>query len=261
MTIETHVADAIERVESEAERMERRLQALDRFESAVRDLEPIDAAAGGMAGPMTDGGVATAIGGSATSRDACATVREAFVETIHPTVEGSPSLGEALRDELGQEIALALAPRSAHEFTPPVKESVLSAAGKRRAQLSASRQSLALEAESLASAAEDVEAITSWLTEADETPLLAVGFDGLRARHEHLAEFREQCDELARTRQETLDRTVGQGGAAGVAHRDVVESLYEEFPTTYPVLTTVARLNRVCADAQRAVRDHLTRRV
>jgi len=261
MTIETHVADAIERVESEAERMERRLQALDRFESAVRDLEPIDAAAGGMAGSMTDGGVATAIGGSTASRDGCASVREAFAETIHPTVEGSPSLGEALRDELGQEIALALAPRSAHEFTPPVKESVLSAAGKRRAQLSASRQSLALEAESLASAAEDVEAITSWLTEADETPLLAVGFDGLRARHEHLAEFREQCDELARTRQETLDRTVGQGGAAGVAHRDVVESLYEELPTTYPVLTTVARLNRVCANAQQAVRDHLTRRV
>jgi hypothetical protein len=261
MTVETHVADAVERVDAEREWIERRLRAVDRFESAVRDIDPASEPSGGMAGPMTDGGVTAALGGSAASPDLCAEVREAFAETVHPTAERAPSLGEALCDELGEGVALALSPESAHRFTPPVKESVLTAVGKRRAQLRAFRRVLSLEAESLDAAAGEVEAITGWLAAADETPLLDLGFGELQERHERLAAFRETCTERSQQRQATLARTISDGGAAAIEHESVVESLYEEFPTTYPVLLTVAKLDRVCADAQETVRDHITRRV
>jgi len=105
------------------------------------------------------------------------------------------------------------------------------------------------------------EEITAWLSSADGTPLLGLDFEGLRARHERLAAFREQCDRLARKRQSLLTRTVSEGGAAGVDHRSLVESLYGGLPTAHPVLSAAVTLEEVCTDCQKAVRDHLTRRV
>ncbi|MCL7416764.1 MAG: hypothetical protein M8354_02845, partial [Halalkalicoccus sp.] len=58
-----------------------------------------------------------------------------------------------------------------------------------------------------------------------------------------------------------LGRTTGADGKAGVRHRDLRGYLYEGFPIDHPVLVTVVRLEELCGKAQRAVRDHLVRRV
>jgi len=259
MTVDTHLDDALDQVEAEREQIEARLAAFDRFETRVRRVESVSPT-GGTAAPVPDGGT-TAM--AAMSRDGatdrCDRVHEAFAETVGETVdEPAPA---AMRGELTEEVTLALSGKTAHRFTPAVKGSVLAAAEERQAELDAVRTALGLEADSVRSAADRCAEITAWLASADETPLLSVDFEGLRARHERLAAFRERCDGLARQRQAVLTRTVSEGGAAGVEHRSLLGSLYGEFPTAHPVLSAAATLDAVCADCQKAVRDHLTRRV
>lgn len=259
MTVDTHLDDALDQVGAEREQIEVRLAALDRFETRVRRVEPVSPT-GGTATPVPDGGTtATAALARDGPTDRCDRVREAFAETVGETVD-EPTLS-AMCEALTDEVTLALSGKTAHRFTPAVRRSVLAAAEERQAELGAVRKALGLEADSVRSAADRCAEITAWLASADETPLLSVGFEELRARHERLAAFREQCDRLARQRQALLDRTVSEGGAAGVQHRSLVDSLYGEFPTDHPVLSAAATLDGVCADCQRAVRDHLARRV
>ena len=105
-----------------------------------------------------------------------------------------------------------------------------------------------------------VEGVTGWLADADETPLSDLDFDVLRARHETLATKRDRCRDLAERRQAFLDGSTTLHSGAGISHRTLVTSLYEDFPVDYPVLSTATRLDAVCRTCQRAVRDHLVRR-
>jgi len=261
MSVETHVRDARVRAEAEREGVEETLTAVERFAATVREIDPAGGADSHGPGPVTDGGVTPMAGlGSTPPSDRCERVRDAFAETVQPTLDGDSSVTAAMSDQFSAEVALALAPETEHRFTPAVKRSVLAAAGERRSELDALRDALEREAASLASIREDVDDVLEWLAAADETPLSDVGFERLRARHERLAGFRDRCDALARERQ-ALVVTTTSNGVAGIPHRSVVHSLYEDFPVTYPALSTLATLGELCTDCQATVRDHLTRRV
>ena len=80
-------------------------------------------------------------------------------------------------------------------------------------------------------------------------------------RHEQLSTHRDQCEERLLARQETIQTTTSQDAQIGLKHRSLVTYLYQAFPVSYPVLSTLTRLNALLADCQRIVRDHLTRRV
>jgi hypothetical protein len=265
MSVETHVGDALDRAETERRHVEQKGAAFQEFRAVVREIEPTTRG-GQPGGPMADGGIAVAATGYAGggTRNKCEQVRAEFAETVgqvSDVVAAEETTIETLREEFCEEIALALSPHSESQFTPNVKQALLTAAGNRRQELAALRKALVVERESLDDAVEEVGEMTTWLAEADQTPLLGLGFEELRERHERLSSFRDRCKRIADHRQDTLETTTSYEGSAGLEHEGVVTYLYDDFPTTHPVLSTTARLDEVCADCQRAVRDHLTRRV
>jgi len=264
MSVETHVQDALDRVETERTHVAEKGSAFQEFRADVREVDPTSGYSP-PGGPMADGGMAvttTSYCGGTESK--CKRVRELFEETVGQVSDieaAQETTIETIRGEFCDEVALALSPHSDSRFTPNVKQVVLTAAGNRRQELGALGKALAVERESLESAVEEVTEITAWLAEADQTPLLNLGFEELRRRHERLSGFRARCERLANQRQETLETTTSYEGSAGIEHDGVVSYLYDDFPVTHPVLSTTTRLDEVCADCQRAVRDHLTRRV
>ncbi|MDQ2050427.1 hypothetical protein RBH26_07995 [Natronolimnohabitans sp. A-GB9] len=264
MTVTTRIHRAIDRVEAERERADETVTALERFARTLEQIEPVSP----TRPTATDGGVtAISMAGaqsvSSESADRCRAVRDAFDETVRAVASRSarpPTLTEHVRDELGPELALALSPESDRRFTPDVKAAVRSTIGTRHSERTAMAAALADELESLRSAVDTVETITDWLVAADETPLLELGFEELRERHETLARHRERCRRVCRERQDVIHGTTTDG-TVGVSHRRLVASLYSDCPRSYPVLATMCQLEALCERCQRSVRDHLTRRV
>ncbi|WP_049929157.1 DUF7260 family protein [Halopiger goleimassiliensis] len=263
MTVETLVHRAIDRVDGEREQVAAHRESVERFAKEVADLDPVEVDTPTQP-RLTDGGMVTTIDRSDSTADRCRQVRESFAETIRPhsvTDADDEPLLETIGEELGRDIAVALAPGTDGAFTPQVKRAVTSATADRRAELEAFDLALEREADSLEAARSDIDVITAWLCRANETPLLELDFEALRERHETLERHRERCRDLLRERQSVLQETATYNGSAGVRQRTVAGFLYREFSTAHPVLTTALRLEEVCADCQRTVRDHLTRRV
>lgn len=261
MPVQTHIDQARTRVQAEQESIDAKLDAIDGFVDRIRDLSTAPTPS------MTD---TTATGGglvrveSATD-DRCRTVRTAFAETIRPhsvaDADEPNSLLETIRSEFSDGVAVALAPTSDTSFTAELKRAILSEADARRAETAVLRDALVREDSQLEAAGETVDEITGWIADADETPLADLGFEELKDRHEQLATYRARCEEVARRRQSFLDGATNNGTEVGVSHRSLGPYLYRDFPTDHPVLATIARLDDTCADCQRAVRDHLVRRV
>ena len=260
--IETHVDGATEVVERERAALTEQGAAYEEFRRRVASLSTTERRPG-SAGATVHGGGAARTARADTGGAACERVRETFAETVRPhSIDdvGEEPLLETIREELGDGVALALAPTTDAGFTPKTKQAVLTAARERSRGIEATLASIDSERESLEGAADVVAELTEWLVAADETPLSSLGFDALRDRHERLAAYRARCDSLLTERQELLASTTGRNGSADVTHRSLVRYLYSSFPVVYPVLSTVTRLADLLGDCQRAVRSHLTRR-
>lgn len=242
----TYVDRADERVRRELDAIEAKRNAYGRFRTRLESASQRSSSAG-VGETLV----------SATGGTGARPIRRAFAETVAPTCEDR-AIEELLAAELGEDVATAL---TANGATPALRRAVRTEADQRRTELAAMDGALGTEADSLERATEIVDPIREWLIEENPTPLSELGFDGLRERHARLAGFREDCEELVADRQAHLGRTTGVGGQAGVRHRDLVGYLYEGTPVDHPVLVTAARLDGLCGEAQRAVRDHLVRRV
>lgn len=262
MGVETHVHQARTRAQAEWEAVDAKVDAYDAFVDRVMDVPtaPTPSAtprATATAGALSQGGAPTG--------ERCRRVRNAFAETVRPhsvdDVDGSESVLETVQSELSNSVAVALAPTTEPSFTPELKRVVVSVASTRRTESKVLRRAIAREDARLERAAETVDDIVEWITEANESSLNDLDFEALRQRHETLARHRERCDELAGRRQEFVRSTTNEGVDVGIRHQRLVSYLYEDFPVEFPVLATVARLDAACAECQRAVRRHLVRRV
>lgn len=240
----THVERARARVERERAAVEEKRDAYDRFRARIES-----------ASPRTTAGTGETLV-SSTGPTAARPVREAFSETVAPVCEDRP-ITELLAAELNESVATAL---TAGGASPALYRAARAETDDRRAELAAMDRALDAEADSLERASDTVEGIREWLIEENETPLSTHGFDELRTRHERLAGFRGDCEALAADRQDHLGRTTGADGRAGVRHRDLSGYLYDGFPIDHPVLVTAVRLDGLCGECQRSVRNHLVRR-
>jgi hypothetical protein len=263
MSVDTYVERARTRVRAEREAVDAKRAAFERFNRRVRSMstDPTPAASTG----------ATAVTGTErrvqSADDArCRDVRRAFDETVRPhsldDVEDpdDESLLETVRSEFTESIALALSPATDASFSPQLKRTIVGEATARRNEVVALEAALSREAEHLSDAGDVVDAVTERIVDLDETPLTALGFEALEARHETLAGLRNRCADLARRRQAFLEKTTSNGVEAGVFHRQLPPYLYRDFPVDHPVLSTAATLDATCEDCQRAVRKHLVRR-
>lgn len=255
MSVETYVQRAHERVDQEREQVAAKHAAYDRFADRVREIQPRQPSQTTThAGVMT---VNTAVGGE-TERQR---VIEAFSATVEASLDTDESTLEALTGELGEDITTALVAAPQSGFAPTARQAILEETTRRRNELTAMTGALNAEERSLSSATESLQPITDWIIETNETSLLDLGFEELNARHGQLEEFCEVCDELVRRRQTHIRKATGTNAEVGMTHRNLIEYLYADFPTTHPVLVTTARLAETCRGCQRPIRDHLTRRV
>lgn len=267
VTIESLVDRALQRVRSEREHVAAKREAFRTFASRVEDV-PTESSGpqGGAAGPTGGEPLSTRTSATSTGDDRCREVREAFAGTVHShsveDLDGSESLVETVAAELNDDVAAALAPATATvPFNDVVKRAVLTETNARIRECGVLIAALDGEREALRDANADVDAVIEWLDRATETELTTLGFEGLRARHETLADHRDRCERLARDRQASLDEKTCRGTSLGLTHRSLLSYLYADFPVDFPVLATAVRLDGVCADCQRVVRDHLVRRV
>ncbi|MEF8785214.1 MAG: hypothetical protein V5A45_04720 [Haloarculaceae archaeon] len=257
MTVETHIHHARKRVESERTVVASKREGFDSFTERVKELS----ASGPnveQAGQAVAGGIAARSVTQGT--DQRERVRSAFAETVGQQTDADSVL-LSLQQELSEDVALALAPTTNASFTPQLQRQLLTQVTAREQELAVTDSALRRELDSIETHLDTVDSVVTWLVENDETPLSELSFPVLRTRHEKLEEFRQTCNERIAARQELLAATTSEDGQVGVSHRGLVESLYENFPVDYPVLATTTRLLDACDDAQRAVRDHLVRRV
>nr|WP_227133182.1 hypothetical protein [Halorubellus salinus] len=237
--------------------------AYDRFRTTVADLD-VDAPTTASSSAAT-GGLATvtsmlpSVGGSTAT---CEDVREAFAETVQPhsvaDIQADEPLMETIRAELGDDLAVALAPGTDVTFDRALRSSVLDTVTDRLAEIDAVVDALEREVASLNAVADHVATTFDWLAAVDRDPLDALSFDALRARHADVAAKREATDAVAADRQSFLRARTGGGVDCDVAHDGVSEYLHGT--DTYPALDALARTSSVLDDCQRTVRAHLTRR-
>ncbi|MFC7203301.1 hypothetical protein ACFQJC_07220 [Haloferax namakaokahaiae] len=259
--------EALERVTRERRHVDSKLDAVNRFRTRVRNFTTNTAGHSAEVTQTTAGLTARTMaldtGESPTSKWK-AQVRRAFEETIRPhsvaDLSEPESLSETVRAELGSEVELALATGSNTPFLPAVKQAVLSASKERTAELRAMRRGLQVEAQSVSDARDELSAVAEWL-ELKDCSLMSLGFDTLCERHETLAGYRTHCTRLGSERQHRLHESSGYEHAARISHQSLASYLYDDLPVAHPVLDAVVRTDRRCADRQRAIRDHLSRRV
>jgi hypothetical protein len=260
MPVPTYIDQAGTRVQAEQDVVAEKIDAFDAFIDRVAELptDPTPSSAGMAATTGTQLRVDSA------TDDHCRTVRKAFDETVRPhsvaEVGGSESLLETMREELTDTIVLALAPTTDVSFGPELKQMVISRTQDRRAEATALHEALGREEVHLTEVGAAVDDITAWIVEANETPLTDLDFDALKRRHETLASHRDRCETLAHRRQQFLRETTNNGIEAGVRHERLIPYLYQDFPVDHPVLARVTKLDGMCDECQRIVRDHLVRR-
>jgi hypothetical protein len=263
MVVDTYIEQARTRARSEQEAIAEMRDVYEAFIRRVQKQQP-EKTPSSAAGLTTAGGV-THLSADGSGTDGCRTVRTAFAETIRPhsvaDIDQTESLLETIREEFTDAIAVALTPTTEALFTPELKQMVLAEARSQQSEATALRKALEREEAHLEDASDAVDDIIAWIGDANETPLTDLGFDALQKRHETLTDHRDRCENVARARQAFLQKTTNNGVDAGVRHRSLIPYLYQDFPVNHPVLATVTTLDETCQECQRAVRDHLVRRV
>jgi len=261
---DSHVGDARERAAAESDDVEGKLAAFDRFERAVRGIDPVEAGAAATAWAAGGAAVAGTPIAKRSGDDRCRRVREGFAETVRPysveDVAEAESVVATIGEELGEEVARAISPGGG-AFTPTVRGAVLSAIGDRRSELRAMAAALERERDSLRATADELDAARAAVETIENRRLYRYGFEALCERHERVARLRERGERLARERQELVGSTTSHGAETGIRHRTLIGYLYRDLPVDHPVLAAVVGFEEECIEAQRAIRDQLTRRV
>ena len=262
-TFEPRTPAAVERAASERDRIAEKVAAFGEFRERVAAVSVTNANRQGGRSAGSSGGrsAGSALAVGTTGADAsggAATVREAFCETVLPYADVE-SMQEAMADELSPELTAALSP-AAGGFSTGLKRQLLAQADQRRKECRLLADGIEGERDRVRDIADELSEMTDWLADADETTLLQLGFEELRARHDRLAQFRATCDRLAAERQAAI-RETRNDGLTGIREAELLAHLYGEFSDAHPVLADLAELDAVLADCQRAVRSHLCARV
>ncbi|WP_435178297.1 DUF7260 family protein [Halorussus sp. AFM4] len=259
--VELRTPEAVERAAAERDRIEEKVEAFAAFGDRVAELSADAGRRAGAAKPAAARSAQSAVvagGASTQSVETTANVREAFRETVLPYAEPE-SPQQAMADELSPELTTALSPAAAG-LTPGLKDQLLSRVERRRRECRLLADAIETERERLDELGEELGRIVDEVADADETPLLQLGFEELRERHDRLAELRERCDRLAADRQAAI-RGARRDGLTGVRQSELLDHLYGDLRAAHPGLADLARLDAVLADCQRVVRDHLCSRV
>lgn len=251
-----HVREARAAVSEERSRTAAEQQA---FSSFAREVSRIDAgSAPAQLTPAT--GAVSAVTSAQSSPDRrIQQVREAYERTVmatdHYEEEYDEPLARHMGAEFGEEVAAAV--ESAAELTPPLKQALLQRAREAAGERERLMTKLDHEAESLAAADDELEALADVIDDAHSRPLTDRTFQQLQDEWNRLGEVESRLSRLLARRQEELsDRAATEQGDGP----SLSGYLYAPLDTTFPVLTDGATLFGRVKDARSRVLTALTRR-
>lgn len=254
-------------VEREQTHVDEERQAYEHFHSEVASLSPQTPTNQSRNKSVTGKSISLSkcTQSHSAESNACR-IRELFAETIRPysvaDIDTEETLLETVQEELGDSIAFVLAPGTDVQVTTQIQQTICSVAQYRQRELNLMAKILEQEYESIQAATHDFQTISNWVKQRNQSSLQKLGFDELQHNHEKLSSHRSCCEDRLYARQETIQATrIGQNAQISRKHQPVVTYLYQELPVTYPILSTITRLDMLLADCQRTIRDHLTRRM
>jgi len=236
---------ALDAVADERATLQDERSALTAFDGRVADLSTVTVSTGPplVADPRPSG--------QSLSR-----LRAAYAETVmatpHYEAEYGDTVAESLAAEFGDDLAAAIIGGTG--LTPELRDAVRAATDAARREREEFLDVLEREADSLATAADDIEALSADLDTLDDRPLSARSFDDLHDLWTALRDLEARIDGIGIRRQETLRSH--RNDLPGVP-TDLCEYLYHDLSASYPVLASLAdfgtRLERARRRVERAL--------
>ena len=174
--------------------------------------------------------------------------RETLLETVHYEDEyDDSSIYESIGAELGPSIVHVL--KYNDRISPELHVTVLDAAEQAYRDREALLKRLDREATSLADAHEQLSEINTTVSELAEPPFGSWCSEDLTSTHNHLTSLADDCELLAKQRQQIIDRRSPMDNLHLDA-KDFNVYLYSSYGFTFPVLSGIAtcvdRILRIC---------------
>mgnify|MGYP000716515380 FL=1 len=232
---------ALDAVASERASVRTEYEAFATFDSRVAELSTVTVPSGPplVADPRPSG-------------QSLERVRTAYAETVmsvpHYEAEYGDTVAESLAAEFGDDLAAALLTGTA--LTPELRDAVRAAVSAARREREAFLDVLGRETDSLATMADDIDALRADLDALDDRPLSARNFDELHDVWSTVRELEARLDGIGLRRQETIRSH--RSDLPGVP-TDLCEYLYDDLSSSYPVLATLADLGDELNGARRRV--------
>ncbi|EMA03470.1 hypothetical protein C439_05710 [Haloferax mediterranei ATCC 33500] len=180
-----------------------------------------------------------AIGHRQTTDSALTRVRRAYERTVmsvpHYDVEYGDSFEDSVSAEFGPDVATAF--QSASVFSPALRHTVVSAAAAAVDERTEFVRVVDEESESIESMRDEIAAIVGRLSDLDDALHSTCGFDELLTLYSEISDFQDRLSTLVEQRQKTI---TNHRRALSSWVPDVTEFFYEDLPTRYPVLATLA---------------------
>src|SRR5699024_843808 len=164
---------------------------------------------------------------------------ETVLDVPHYDEVYNESLPESLAEEFGSEIATVLL--TGDHLTASLRKQILTKSQQARDNRADFLDALSQEAESLRSMNNAITKIGTNLDTLNARSLETRPGTDLTKSHEQILAAEEQCEKLAATRQDTLQKSKMPGPTP--SDFNLTEYLYESLPVTYPVLTDLADLS------------------
>jgi len=250
--LETHLADALQLVTTEQEKINNKLKAFDRFAvgvSQISTVPEVESTATRAMHNQNQQPLSVATQSVSDNDSRIQKVRSLFAKTVRPhsleDIEKPEPLLVTIREEFSEEIALGLAPSTSQQFTKNLKTAVLSSVDQCQSNLKAMDKALTAEKRSLEKAISLSESIDEWLI-SERKPTERGEFEVLKNQHEQLYNFRDQCEQLALDRQSMIHTKKNNTPSANMSHTMLVDYLYQPLPVTYPILSASVQIMDIC---------------
>ncbi len=261
---ETHLAEALQLVTTEQEKINDKLKAFDRFAVEVSRISVRPEIGSTVTTTMHNGNqqpLSVATQSIPDNDPRIQKVRSLFAKIVRPhsleDIEQPEPLLVTIREEFSEEIALRLAPSTSQQFTKNLKSAILSSADQCQSDLKAMDKGLTVEKQNLKKAISISKKINDWLISKPKN-FEQEDFETLKNQHEQLDDFRNQCEQLAVDRQSMIHTKTNNTLSANMSHTILIDYLYQPLPVTYPILSASVQMADTCDTRQRVIRKYLT---
>ena len=231
---ESEISAAADILTTEFERITNEIEAFERFEKKVSQID---------SAPDNVGSV-TGVGYQQVStKNRCLEVRTAYKETVmsvsHYEDEYSDTYPLSIKEEFGTDIAIALTKSS--NFTPASKSALLDSIQASINERKRLRDVVLSEKESITTAHDSLYIITRNINEISNHEFKHLDFGALDAYRAQTTVLLEKCDQIGLTRQDKIDK-IQNKMSVDTPGLNIHEYFYQSLSTNYPILSAIGKI-------------------